>query len=180
MRKTITFIILILVNSIALSQDLVSEKDKKIFQSANEKYNSISEKDSTSLDILKSALENYTIILDSFPKSKYRFESLLQKAMIEYKLKDYSNSKKTFKLLLDSSEIKSYSGNNFYNEEYYKNTSAYRLALISIEENDFSTAIQYFDISKKYKIRFGCGFAENVYNNHIEELYKICNEKITK
>ena len=67
-------------------------------------------------------------------------------------------------MLLDSNEITSYSSENFYNEGYYKNTSAYRLALISIEENDFSLAIKYFDISKKYKIRYGCEYTKTIYN----------------
>ena len=44
------------MNSIVFCQSFDSEKDEKIFQIANEKYNSINTEEPISLDTLKSAL----------------------------------------------------------------------------------------------------------------------------
>ncbi len=159
-------------NWILLSQNL--NREDILFQLADKKYNNLYKelKDSTQI---YHALETYSKIIDSFPNSKYKFESLFQKANIYKDLGKYSEAKSIYLSLLKEKIIPSYSENNSINTDYYKNFSLINLGYIAVYEKDYDLALKYFNDSKNYKVRFGCGMTTNEHLKYIDSLIEAVN-----
>ncbi len=201
--KTRTSILIFLISLISFGQNVVTNQDEIIFErtSAIESLSGelclgcrgnkteLNQKDSLKIEygtelekqISEIAIENYTKLIDSFPKSKFVYKALMRKAENEFYLKKIVDAKNSFERILKSNEL-NLKSEYFYEvqEAYYKNSSAINLAEIYIAEKDYEKAIYYLDESKKYKVRYFCGNSYIESSENLERLYGICETELKK
>lgn len=201
--KTRTSILIFLISVISFGQNVVTNQDEILFErtSAIESLSGelclgcrgnkteLNKKDSLKIEygtelekqISEIAIENYTKLIDSFPKSKFVYKALMRKAENEFYLKKIVDAKNSFERILKSNELNSKS-EYFYDvqEAYYKNSSAINLAEIYIAEKDYEKATYYLDESKKYKVRYFCGNSYIENSENLKRLYGICETELKK
>jgi tetratricopeptide (TPR) repeat protein len=201
--KTTTFFLFLLISIYSFGQNNVSNEDQILFErtSAIESISgelclgcrgskeNLNQKDSLKIEIgtelekqiCEIAIENYSKLIDSFPKSKFVYKALMRKAENEFYLKKYTEAKISFERILKSEELNPNS-EYFYNvqEAYYKNSSALNLAEIYITEKNFEKAILYLNESKKYKVKFMCGNSYIERSENLKKLYDLCETELKK
>lgn len=128
---------------------------------------------------LKKAIKFYQELIDSFPKSNLLFRALNNKGFAELILKKDKEAKKTFQKILDSKandKEKGGIGSGLMGEPYanYKNRAAKTVASICIKENNYSEAIKYLDLTKKFPYRHFCGNEYASDEIYMSELYAKC------
>jgi tetratricopeptide (TPR) repeat protein len=135
----------------------------------------------TEKQISKLALENYEKLIDSFPKSRFRYQALLRKGEIEFYLEKNDDAEKSYLKLLNSNDFLIPFNSTFYQDEaYYKNVSAIYLAEIAIKKNEFEKAITYLDLSKKYRVKYFCANSIPEQKDRLDKLYLVCNKGLKK
>ena len=162
-----------------LLQQLVSE-DLELDDIINSKDTTIKLQQELAIDVKETSLnkahEYYQELIASFPKSKLLYRTLNNKGFIELALDDKDEAKKTFQKIIDSKagdKEKGGVGSGLMAEPYanYKNRAAKVLANISIKERNFSDAIKYLDLTKKYPYVHFCGNEYAADKIYISELY---------
>ena len=194
MKRLIFLIFLNIIGQLVFGQHKPIQKDELLFEKGLLLQQLVSEdlelddiinsKDSTKQGlatdiketILDKALEYYQELIDSFPKSKLLFRTLNNKGFIELALDDKVEAKKTFQKILDSKaddKEKGGIGSGIMAEPYanYKNRAAKILADISIKDSNYSEAIKYLDLTKKYPYRHFCGNEYAADEIYMSELY---------
>jgi len=201
--KTRTYILIFFISLISFGQNVVTNQDEILFErtSAIESLSGelclgcrgnkieLNKKDSLKIEygtelekqISEIAIENYTKLIDSFPKSKFVYKALMRKAENEFYLKKIVDAKNSYERILKSNELNSNS-EYFYEvqEAYYKNSSAINLAEIYIAEKDYQKAIYYLDESKKYKVKYMCGNSYIEHSENLKRLYEVCETELKK
>ncbi|WP_156900381.1 tetratricopeptide repeat protein [Flavobacterium filum] len=129
--------------------------------------------------ILEKALEYYQELIDSFPKSKLLFRTLNNKGFIEIALNNKEGAKRTFQKIIDSKaddKEKGGIGSGIMAEPYanYKNRASKVLADIFIKDSNYTEAIKYLDLTKKYPYRHFCGNEYAADEIYMSELYAKC------
>lgn len=119
-------------------------------------------------DILYEAYDYYKELVDSFPNSALIYRALNNMGAIEITLDEKEDALKTYKrILLSNANDKEPGGigDGLMGEPYanYKNRAARIIASLYLEDSNYTEAIKYLDLTKKYPYRHFCGneFAAN-------------------
>ena len=128
---------------------------------------------------LKKAIKFYQELIDSIPKSNLLFRALNNKGFAELSLNKSKEAKTTFQKILDSKaedKEKGGIGSGLMGEPYanYKNRAVKTLASICIKENNYTEAIKYLDLTKKFPYRHFCGNEYAADEIYMSELYAKC------
>ncbi len=129
--------------------------------------------------ILDKALDNYEVLIDSFPDSKLLYRALNNKGFTEFALNDKEEARETFLTIIKSKaddKEKGGAGSGIMAEPYanYKNRAAKMLAEIYIEEHNFKEALKYLNLTKKYPYRHFCGNEYAADDIYMSTLYGKC------
>lgn len=130
-------------------------------------------------NVLEKVIQNYTELISEYPKSKLIFRALNNKGFAELELEYYGEAEKTFLKILNSDanyKEKGGIGSGLMGEPYanYKNRACKILADLELKKENFTNALKYLDITKKYPYQHFCGneFAsEEIY---MAEMYSKC------
>ena len=130
-------------------------------------------------NILEKVIENYTELIQKYPKSKFQFRALNNKGIAELDYKDFDKAKKTFLEVLNSNandKEKGGAGTGIMGEPYanYKNRACRILTDIELKNKNYNEAIRFLDLTKKYPFQHFCGNAHAAEQINIAEMYAKC------
>ena len=129
--------------------------------------------------ILQKSLGYYEEILAKFPHSKFVYRTLSNKAYIELTLGDEEEAIKDFSTILqgtDADHERGGRGTGIMAEPYanYKNSAAKNLAEIALKAGDYTKALAYLNLTKKYPYQHFCGNAYAADEIYLGEMYEKC------
>lgn len=129
--------------------------------------------------ILEEAYEYYEELIDSFPKSKLRYRVLNNMGAIELVMDYKEDALKTYKRILSSNADdmeKGGVGEGLMSEPYanYKNRAAKVIASIYVEDSNYTQALKYLELTKKYPYQHFCGNEHAANNIYMAQLYAEC------
>lgn len=130
-------------------------------------------------EVLEKALEFYSELIESFPKSRLLFRTLNNKGFIELSLGDTAEARKTFLTILNSTandKEKGGVGTGIMGEPYanYKNRAAKALASICMQGKNWEEALTFLDETKRYPYMHYCGNESAADEIYMAELYAQC------
>ncbi len=134
-------------------------------------------------DVMKTILDKslgfYTELTVNYPKSKFLLLSLESKAIIEFSLDKKQDAKNTYQKILytvteDQQDADTVFGRSQEQFTPIKNRAAKVLAEMSLQENNFTEALEYLDETKKYPYKDFCGNGYTGDEIYMSELYAKC------
>lgn len=129
--------------------------------------------------LLEKSLLYYQNLLDRFPHSTLKYRALSNKAWAELALGNTDEAKEVFLAVISgqaNDKERGGKGTGLGAEPYtnYKNNAAKGIATIFLQENDYSSALTYLDLTKKFPYQHFCGNEYAADDIYMSELYAKC------
>lgn len=130
-------------------------------------------------EIMDGCLEYFEELIEEYPKSELRYRSMNNAALISRRLDDMEEAIKYNKWIIHSKANdleKGGIGEGIMAEPYalYKNRACKNIAAIYLEQEEYSKALKYLKLTKKYPYQHFCGNEHASNDLYMAQFYAKC------